>query len=56
MFREALHAMLRCPKCGDVNKPSASLTIEIQQGGDRAECVTCSFAGPVGLFLPKEMR
>lgn len=56
-FNEAYRALLardmKCPACGEMNVPKASLTIELDQTGTRAECRSCSFEGLLSAFLPK---
>lgn len=56
-FRDAYRAMLaremKCPKCGETNVANASVTLDIDQTGTRAECKSCSFEALIAAFLPK---
>jgi len=54
-YRALLAREMRCPKCGAVNVPNASLTILVDHTAGRAECSNCSCVRPLAAFLPKDL-
>lgn len=52
-FHAAVELELVCPRCGEINRLSASHQIAYDARLQLAVCATCAHAGPVNTFTPK---